>query len=402
MNPKVSGAPKVSSGNPRGGSGTTVSGNATPQDIAPVAESQNLIQIPRAVSIKQLADLMGLSPVEVIKDLMKNGVMASINQVVDFDTAAVVASDFGFEAKEEARPAEETAALSGTLGKLYISEEDSRLQRPRPPIVTIMGHVDHGKTSLLDAIRKSDVTSQEAGGITQHIGAYQTEVQGQKITFLDTPGHEAFTAMRARGAQATDIAVLVVAADDGVMPQTVEAIDHAKAAGVPIIVAVNKIDKPNSNPERVKQELSEHGLIIEEWGGDVICVLVSAKTGQGISDLLANILVVAEVADLKANPQRAAVGVIVEASLDSTKGALATVLVQTGTLNVGDIVIVGGTWGKVKAMFNDKGQRIKRAEPSTPAKIMGLNGIPQAGDTLKVMASEKEARTYVQNLERDR
>jgi len=263
-------------------------------------------------------------------------------------------------------------------------------------VVTIMGHVDHGKTKLLDAIRQTNVVDTEAGSITQHIGAYQVQVHGQKITFLDTPGHEAFTTMRARGAKATDIAILVVAADDGVMPQTLEAIDHARAADVPIVVAINKIDKSNANVDRVKQQLADNGLLIEEWGGDVVCVPVSAKQGDGISDLLENLLIVAEIQELKADPTRPAVGVVIEASLDSSMGSLATVLIQSGTLHVGENVVVGETWGRVKAMFDDKGKRVRKAGPSMPVGVLGLNSVPQAGDALNVVGSEREARVGAQ------
>lgn len=356
------------------------------------------LEVPPAISVQALAGLMGLSPVDVIKELIKNGIMANINQVVDYETAKAVALGLGYEVGEAPVPqADVDRARPGRF-----AEEDAAQQQLRPPVVTIMGHVDHGKTSLLDAIRETNVIATEAGGITQHIGAYQVEVRGERITFLDTPGHEAFTAMRARGAHVTDIAVLVVAADDGVMPQTVEAIDHARAANVPIVVAINKIDKADANPERVKQQLVDRGLLIEEWGGDVVCVPVSAKKKEGISDLLENILVVAEISELKANPDRLAEGAVIEAKLDSTRGPLATVLVQTGTLQVGDCVVVGDTWGRVKAMFNDKGKRVKQAEPSTPTEIMGLNSVPQAGDTFRVVPSEKEARAEVEQRQREK
>lgn len=358
------------------------------------------VEIPRSLTVKHLGELLGMSPVAVIKDLMRNGVMASINQVIDFDTAAIVASDLGFEAREEARAAPPPTPAAPSYQRFR--EDDTSVQKPRPPVVTIMGHVDHGKTSLLDAIRQSNVIATEAGGITQHIGAYQVEVNGQKITFLDTPGHEAFTAMRARGAQVTDIAILVVAADDGVMPQTVEAIDHAKAAGVPMVVAINKVDKPEANPERVKQQLAEHELVCEEWGGDTICVPISAKRREGIPDLLENLLIVAELAELKANPSRQAVGTVIEAELDNTRGPLATILVQSGTLKVGDSVVVGDTWGKVKAMFSDKGKRIKRAEPATPVEVLGLNGVPQAGDSLTAVADERAARALMEKHRQER
>ncbi|MBI2847168.1 MAG: translation initiation factor IF-2 [Chloroflexi bacterium] len=373
---------------------TTSSTPATSAAESAEKPPQKSVELPKALTVKQLSDLLEISPVDIIKQLMRNGVMASINQIIDFDTAAVVAADLGFEAKE--LPKGKTEAITSISGKRVGFAEDIDSLKPRPPVVTILGHVDHGKTTLLDAIRESNVIATEAGGITQHIGAYQVEVHSQKITFLDTPGHEAFTAMRARGAQATDIAVLVVAADDGVMPQTVEAIDHAKAAGVPIIVAINKIDKPGANPDRIKQQLSDHSLLAEDWGGNTITVPVSAKKREGISDLLESILLVAEMAELKANPNRPATGVILEAKLDTTKGPLATVLVQSGTLEVGDCVVVGETWGKLKAMFNDKGKRIKKAEPSTPVEILGLNNVPQAGDTFVAVFNERTAKEQAQ------
>jgi translation initiation factor IF-2 len=345
---------------------------------------------------------MSVSPVEVIKELMKNGVMASINQVIDFDTAAIVATDMGFEAIEAKAAESAEVQIERAPGRQEIVEDDESALEPRAPVVTIMGHVDHGKTSLLDAIRESKVTAGEAGGITQHIGAYQVEYNDHEITFLDTPGHEAFTAMRARGAQVTDVAVLVVAADDGVMPQTKEAIDHARAAGVPIVAAMNKIDLENANPERVKKELSDNGVVIEEWGGDVPLVPVSAKTREGLDDLLGNILVVSEVLELRANPNRPAIGIVVEAELSKTRGPLATVLVKTGTLNVGDYVVVGETMGRVKAMHNEHGKRIKSAGPSHPAEILGLQTVPRAGETLVVVADDKTARTTVVDRIRER
>ncbi|MDP2949274.1 MAG: translation initiation factor IF-2 [Chloroflexota bacterium] len=363
---------------------------------APKAKTkgQPLLTLPPTLTVRQLAELIGASPVGVIKELIKNGVMATINQTIGYETAAVVAHDMGFQTEAET-PATEAAERPS------IEEEDPSLLRPRPAVVTIMGHVDHGKTSLLDAIRQTNVTASEVGGITQHIGAYQVEVHGQGITFIDTPGHEAFTAMRARGAQATDIAVLVVAADDGVMPQTVEAVDHAKAAGVPIVVAINKIDLPDANPDRVKQQLSEHSLIIEEWGGDVICVPVSAKTQEGLSDLLENILLLAEVQELKANPDRPAAGTVIEAEMDSARGPMATVLVQTGTVHVGDVIVADETWGKVKAMFNEWGQRLKAAGPSTPVKVMGMATVPRAGDVFSIAKDERLARTAVEERQRE-
>ena len=357
-------------------------------------EAKRAVVLPRRLTVKQLADTLGVSGIDAIKCLMRNGVMANINQVIDYETAAIVATDLGFEAKEEPQA---TAATP----KPRIAETGKGIKL-RPPVVTIMGHVDHGKTKLLDAIRQTNVVDTEAGQITQHIGAYQVEIHGQKITFLDTPGHEAFTAMRARGAQVTDIAILVVAADDGVMPQTLEAIDHAKAAGVPIVVAINKIDKPTANPDRVKQQLADSGVIIEEWGGDVVCVPVSAKRGDGISDLLENLLIVAEILELKADPDRPAIGVVIEARLDSSRGPMATVLVQTGSLKIGDYVVVGDIWGKVKAMFDDKGKRVKKAEPSTPVGVLGLSSVPQAGDTLTVVTGEKEARAQVERWQKEK
>ena len=357
------------------------------------------IAVPRQVTVKDLADLLGISSVEIIKELMKSGIMAPINQVIDFETASIVASDLGLEIRPaEAPEAQEAAPVAAapeapvTAVKALDVEDDPSTLLPRPPVVTIMGHVDHGKTSLLDAIRRTDVAGGEAGGITQHIGAYQAEEKNQKITFLDTPGHEAFTAMRARGAQVTDVAIVVVAADDGVQPQTLEAINHARAAGVPIIVALNKVDKDTANPERVKQQLSDAGLVPEDWGGNTVVVPVSAKKGVGVNDLLDMILLVSEMAALKANPNRPAVGTIIEAEMDKAKGPMATVLVQKGTLNVGDYAVVGPIYGKIKAMFNDKGKAIKKAIPSTPASILGLSDVPQSGDILRAVPDERTAR----------
>lgn len=358
--------------------------------VATEAEVKQGVKIPASLTVKQFADLIDMSAVEVIKQLMRNGMMANINEVIDHDTAVTVASDLGYKVLGE----KGKGATSAKKIKKYerFSEDDTSVQKSRPPVVTIMGHVDHGKTSLLDAIRQTNVTATEAGEITQHIGAYQVDINGQKITFLDTPGHEAFTAMRAHGAKVTDIAILVVAADDGVMPQTLEAIAHARAAGVPIVVALNKVDKPDANPQRVKQQLADHDVLIEEWGGDVVCIPVSAKKQEGISDLLENLLIVAELEDLKANPERNAIGVVIEAKLDKTRGALATVLVQTGTLRVGDPFIVGDISGKIKAMFNDKGKHLRKAEPASPVEILGMESVPKSGDTLTVTATEKEAR----------
>ena len=357
------------------------------------SERQKRLEMPASMTVKQLAGLLDVSGVDIIKLLMNYRIMANLNQTIDFDTAAVLASDLGYDVVEKVTP-EAEEVVSGDF------EEDN--PQPRAPVVAVMGHIDHGKTKLLDAVRQANVVASEAGGITQHIGAYQAELSGKKITFLDTPGHEAFTAMRARGAKATDVAVLVVAADDGVMPQTREAISHARAAGVPIVVALNKIDKSGINLDRVKQQLAEEGLLIEEWGGDTVCVPVSAKMKQGISDLLENILVVAEILELKADPDQPASGVVIEAGLDKTKGALATVLVQRGTLRPNDPMVVGDSWGKIKAMFNYVGKRVKKAEPSTPVKILGLNGVPSAGDIFTVLPSEREARSIAAKRQQDK
>jgi len=325
---------------------------------------------------------------------MRRGILANINQAIDYEIAASIAKEFGIETHPAPHSIQKTATDIADMRKHQVEEQTGL--KHRAPVVTIMGHVDHGKTKLLDAIRQSNVVATEAGGITQHIGAYQVEIDGQKITFLDTPGHEAFTAMRARGAQVTDITILVVAADDGVMPQTLEAIDHAKAAGVPIIVAINKIDKPTANLDKVKQQLADAGLIIEEWGGEVIAVPVSAKEKKGIPELLENILLVAEMQELKADPLKPAVGVVIEANLDKTKGPLATVLIHNGTLRLGDIVVAGLTWGKVKAMYNDLGKQLRKAEPAMPAEILGLNGVPQVGDIINAVATEHQARSMIE------
>lgn len=345
------------------------------------------IKIGETITVKELASKMTYPVTEVIKKLMLLGTMATINQELDFETASLIAEEFGI-AVEELPPEVDLTEIP------EIEDAPEKLQL-RPPVVTVMGHVDHGKTSLLDAIRKTSVTASEAGGITQHIGAYQVMCNGQKIVFLDTPGHEAFTAMRARGAQVTDIAVLVVAADDGVMPQTLEAINHAKAAKVPIVVAINKIDKPGANPEHVKQQLAEHELIPEEWGGQTIMVPVSAKKKMGINDLLEMILLVAEVQELKANPNREARGVIIEARLDKGRGPVASVLVQNGTLRIGDFIIAGTACGKVRAMVNDRGENVKKAGPSMPVEVLGLSDVPEAGDELAVL-DEKLAKTIAE------
>jgi len=354
------------------------------------------IEFPPSLSVRQLADLLQMSAIDTIKQLMKHGIMVNINQVIDYEAAAAAATAVGYEAHLKPQTRKLVSAIGEVKRRQQLQDKKLGSLQTRSPIVTIMGHVDHGKTRLLDAIRQTNVIATEAGGITQHIGAYQVEVNGQKITFLDTPGHEAFTTMRARGAQVTDITVLVVAADDGVMPQTLEAIDHTQAAGVPIMVAINKIDKSNANPELVKQQLADAGLLIEEWGGDTVCVLVSAKEKTGITELLENLLVVAEMEELKANPSQPAVGVVIEAGLDKTKGPLATVLVHTGTLRLGDTVVVGTTWGRLKAMFNYMGKRVRKAEPATPVELLGLSNVPQVGDTLTVVVGERQARALVQ------
>ncbi|MEG1106132.1 MAG: translation initiation factor IF-2 [Eubacterium sp.] len=345
-----------------------------------------VFQVPEMSTVGELAEILDVGATEIIKILMMAGTMATINQQIDFETAEIVASELGFDV--------EIIKMEDVVTKILEEYDDEATgnEIKRPPVVTVMGHVDHGKTSLLDQIRKANVTAGEAGGITQHIGAYSVNIKGETITFIDTPGHEAFTAMRSRGAQITDIAILVVAADDGVMPQTVEAINHAKAAGVPIIVAINKIDKDGANPERVKQELTEHNLVVEEWGGDVIAVPVSAKKGLNIENLLEMVLIVAEMGELKADPKRAARGSVIEAQVKKGKGATASLLVQQGTLHVGDSIISGTTYGKVRTMIDDKGKRIKKAGPSKPVEISGLSDIPEAGDDFIVLENEKEAR----------
>jgi translation initiation factor IF-2 len=346
------------------------------------------VELPPSITVRQLADLLKVEPTRVIKQLMRKGIMASVNESIDFDTARSTATDFGYDAKAAKEHKAVPSRKEKGRGKAKLPV--------RPPVVTVMGHVDHGKTTLLDVIRKTNVTAREVGAITQHIGAYQALVDGRKITFLDTPGHEAFTAMRARGAQVTDIVTLVVAVDDGVMPQTVEAINHARAAKVPIVAALNKIDKPDANPERVKQQLADLGLVIEEWGGDTVCVPISAKQGQGISDLLENLFLVADILDLKADPDSAAEGVVVEAKLDRTKGPLATLLVQKGTLKRGEAVVAGSAWGKIRAMFDDAGKQVHKAEPSTPVEVLGLNEVAQSGDLFIVLPDEHEARSIVE------
>jgi translation initiation factor IF-2 len=362
------------------------------------------IDLPATITVKELAELLTVNPADVIRELIKSGIFATINQLIDRDTASLVAGELGYEVAEAAAPAvgaaadgdEDGAPAAATKEVLFDADDPAELQ-PRAPIVTVMGHVDHGKTSLLDAIRTTEVAAGERGGITQHIGASEVTHDGKRVVFLDTPGHEAFTAMRARGARVTDIAVVVVAADDGVMPQTLEAISHAKAAKVPIVIALNKIDKPDSNPDRVKTELSEAGVIVEEYGGDTPLVPVSARTRVGLDELIEMILLVADLQELKANPKRPAVGTIVEAQLDKNRGAIATAIVQTGTLRVGDVIVVGETFGKVRALENDEGKRVTKAGPSSAVVVLGLSAVPEAGDILRVVADEKEARALVES-----
>ncbi|SNB59594.1 translation initiation factor IF-2 [Thermoflexus hugenholtzii] len=359
------------------------------------------IEIPATITVRELAALMSVSPIDVIKVLMHNGIMASINQRIDYETAALVAHEFGFEPREQRPPeAVEEEGPSLLWQRLYAGEDPSKL-KPRPPVVVVLGHVDHGKTTLLDAIRRTNVAAQEVGQITQRIGAYQVEYNGRKITFLDTPGHEAFTQMRARGAQVTDIAVLVVAADDGVMPQTREALAHARAARLPIIVALNKIDKPTANIERVMSQLAELGLVPQEYGGDTIVVKVSAKQRIGIEDLLEAILLVAETREIKANPDRPAVGTVIDARVDR-RGPVATLLVQNGTLKQGDIIVAGATYGRVRAMFDDRGRPLKKAPPSTPVEVLGLSDVPEAGDLFEVAESERQARELAERRAAER
>lgn len=356
-------------------------------------KESGVLEIGDTIVVKEFAEKMNVSPNQVITKLISLGVMAGVNQEIDFDTASIIASEFNYEVKQNVKVEEKEFSIYDDLD--YDDREEDL--KPRPPVVTVMGHVDHGKTSLLDAIRKTHVTEKEAGGITQHIGASTVTVNDKKVVFLDTPGHEAFTSMRARGAQITDIAILVVAADDGVMPQTVEAINHAKAANVPIIVAVNKIDKESANPERVKQELTEYGLVPEDWGGDTIFVPVSALKGSGIDELLEMILLVAEMQELKANPNRKAIGTIIEAKLDKGRGPVATVLVQKGTLSIGNAVVAGTAYGKVRAMMDHKGKRVKKAGPSTPVEILGLSEVPDAGERLYAVEDDKKAREIAEN-----
>ncbi len=360
------------------------------------------VELPATITVKDLADLFGVNPADVIRELIKSGIFATINQLIDRDTAALVAGELGYEVAEPQAAAGGNGTEDGTEGATseatkeeLFTEEDGADLVTRAPIVTVMGHVDHGKTSLLDAIRSTTVAAGERGGITQHIGASEVTKDGRRVVFLDTPGHEAFTAMRARGAKVTDIAIVVVAADDGVMPQTLEAISHAKAAKVPIIIALNKMDKPDANADRVKTELTEAGIVVEEYGGDTPLVPVSAKSRMGLEDLVEMVLLVADLQDLKANPKRPAIGTIVEARMDRNRGPVATALVQTGTLRVGDVIVVGETFGRVRALENEAGKRVQKAGPATAAVVLGLSDVPEAGDTLRVVADEKEARSQV-------
>lgn len=354
------------------------------------AQTRSLV-LPETMTIQYLSEVLNQNPIDVIKQLMRNGIMASMNQVVDYQVATLVSTALGIRTSM----AESPTASKGTSAK-ESEDQDGADMVVRPPVVTVLGHVDHGKTSLLDSIKNSRVADREVGGITQHIGAYQVESNGNPITFLDTPGHAAFTAIRARGARVTDIAVLVVAADDGIMPQTTEAINHAKAAEVPIVVAINKMDLPGADPERVKRQLSEQELLVEDWGGDIISVDVSAKTGDGIDSLLENLLLVAEIGELKANPNKSAEGVVIEAKLDRKRGPSTTILVQEGTLNIGDFIVAGGAFGRVKAMTSDQGKAVQSVPPGCPAEILGFGSVPEAGDQLSVATSEREARSLAE------
>ncbi len=354
-----------------------------------------VLVLPSTLTVQRLSELIDQSPIDVIKQLMRHGIMAAMNQVIDYQVATLVTTPLGIPTSLA-----ETDEVAATVSNGSQEPADDANLRPRPPVITILGHVDHGKTSLLDTIRRTQVADREVGGITQHIGAYQVDFQGNPITFLDTPGHEAFTAIRARGARVTDIAVLVVAADDGLMPQTVEAINHAKAAKVPLVVAINKMDLPGADPERVKRQLSEQELLVEDWGGDVISVEVSARTGDGIDDLLQNLLVVAEVAELQANSDKPGRGVVIEAKLDRKRGATATVLVQDGVVNVGDYIVAGTSWGRIKAVADHQGQAIKTIPPGTPGEILGFSSVPEAGDQFSILPNERTARAAVGEQEK--
>ncbi len=376
-------------------------GGFSPVSVAEPRE-RGAVTLPPTITVKELAELLEVNPADVIRELIKSGIFATINQLIDRDTASLVATELGYEVAEPEAPAAEAAeegaevAAPAAKDPELLGEDDPALLQPRPPIVTVMGHVDHGKTSLLDAIRSTAVVAGERGGITQHIGASEVTKDGKKVVFLDTPGHEAFTAMRARGAKVTDIAVIVVAADDGVMPQTLEAISHARAAKVPIVIALNKIDKPDANPDRAKTELAEANVVVEEYGGDVPLVAVSAKARTGLEELLEMILLVADLGELKANPKRPAVGTIIEAEMDKGRGPVATVVVQAGTLRIGDVVVVGKTYGKVRALENAAGKRTQKIGPSSAAVVLGLAEVPEAGDILRVVADEKVARSLVE------
>ena len=376
---------------------------ASPVQVVDPRE-RGAIELPTTIMVKDLAELLGVNVADVIRELIKSGIFATINQLIDRDTASLVASELGYEVAEPVVASSNGTGPDGepdgttpeATKEVLFEEDDAEALRPRAPIVTVMGHVDHGKTSLLDALRSTEVAAGERGGITQHIGASEVVHDGKRVVFLDTPGHEAFTAMRARGARVTDIAIIVVAADDGVMPQTLEAISHARAAKVPIIIALNKIDKPDADPTRVKTELTEAGIVIEEYGGEVPLVPVSAKSRQGLEELIEMVLLVADLQELKANPDRPAIGTIVEAELDKSRGAVATALVQTGTLKVGDIVVVGETFGRVRALENDRGKRVKETGPASAVVVLGLSEVPAAGDILRVVGDDKAARTAVE------
>ncbi len=363
------------------------------------------IELPGTITVKDLADVLSVNVADIIRELIKSGIFATINQLIDRDTASLVASELGYEVAETVAASTNGTGPDGeseggptpdAAKEVLFEEDDPAKLQPRAPIVTVMGHVDHGKTSLLDALRSTEVAAGERGGITQHIGASEVDHDGKRVVFLDTPGHEAFTAMRARGARVTDIAIIVVAADDGVMPQTIEAISHAKAAKVPVIIALNKIDKPDADPVRVKTELTEAGVVIEEYGGDVPLVAVSAKSRVGLDELIEMVLLVADLQELTANPDRPAIGTIVEAEMDKSRGAVATALVQTGTLKVGDIIVVGETFGRVRALENDRGKRVKQAGPASAVVVLGLSEVPAAGDILRVVADDKAARALVE------
>lgn len=362
---------------------------------------ENIIEIEPNLTVREFSEKLGVSPINVIKELMNNGIMASINQPLDFDTAAVVGEEMGFEIvlfeeQEEVLPDDEQAPV---LRQTKLTDEDPDKLKPRSPVVTVLGHVDHGKTTLLDTIRRANVVDGEAGGITQHIAAYQVEHDGRKITFLDTPGHAAFTAMRARGAMVTDVVILVVAADDGVMPQTREAISHARAAGVPIVVAMNKVDKAGVNLDKVRQDLAAEDLMVEEWGGETVAVPISALQNEGVDDLLENVLLTTDIAELQANPDRMAQGTVVEVKMDKKRGIEATILVQNGTLRLGDTMVIGNKFGKIKAMFDDHGRQIKKAGPSVPVTFLGLSDMPQAGDFFEAVKNKKEAQALVADRE---